>query len=69
MIPKDDMHALHDDEPYCRYHRATTFAARCVGCREAILDGERRFPRDSEDKYHSSCAKIVEVRVMELLTC
>ncbi|KAF9123604.1 hypothetical protein BGX30_001338 [Mortierella sp. GBA39] len=54
-----DSYYEHDDKVYCHYHYSLCYAAKCAGCRTAILKQFVEINRNSQDEHwHPECYMI-----------
>lgn len=59
VFGSDDSYYEHEDNIYCRYHYSTLYAAKCEGCKTAILKQfVEVFRGGREQQWHPECYMI-----------
>lgn len=59
VFGSDDSYYEHEDNIYCRYHYSTMYAAKCEGCKTAILKQfVEVFRGGREQQWHPECYMI-----------
>lgn len=59
VFGSDDSYYEHEDSIYCRYHYSTLYAAKCEGCKTAILKQfVEVFRGGREQQWHPECYMI-----------